>query len=40
MSDNHNEVPAPRFILLKLALGLVAMFVLFYLTGIWSIKDM
>ena len=38
MSENHEDKRAPRHLLLKLALGYLVMFVIFYATGMWAIS--
>ena len=40
MSEKHDENPIPRRLLLKVALGHVVMFAIFYLTGLWAISSM
>ena len=36
--ENHEVSSPPRHLLVKLAAGLVAMFALFYLTGMWAVS--
>lgn len=40
MSENHEDKPAPSHLLLKVALGHLVMFIIFYLTGLWAITTM
>jgi hypothetical protein len=37
---NHEEKSGPRFLLVKVALLHIALFGVFFLTGMWAIKDM
>lgn len=40
MSEKRKENTVPRHLLLKVALGHVVMFMIFYLTGLWAISSM
>lgn len=40
MSDNHEDKSVPRHLLLKLVLGHLVMFVIFYATGMWAISGL
>ena len=40
MSEENEDRPVPRHLLLKMVLGHLAMFVIFYLTGMWAISTL
>ena len=40
MSEKHEDRPVSRHLLLKMVIGHLAMFVIFYLTGMWAISTM
>lgn len=40
MSHDPQGHPVPRYLLLKLLLVHIVMFIIFYSTGMWAIKDM
>ena len=40
MSEEHEDRPVPRHLVLKMVLGHLAMFVIFHLTGMWAISTM
>jgi len=40
MSEKREDRPVPRHLLLKMVIGHLVMFVIFYLTGLWAISSM